>query len=211
MTTLEAVDDVSFSRRVLNGEQPTLVLFTAPDCLPCRLLVHWLPALARELEGRIALLRCAVESSPQTASRYGVVSAPTLLVFDNGELRGTHVGLWPLPSIRDWLHAVLPERRKMLCTRGIQGEGEERVMSQLAVFFGCFFNRAIILRACAVASVVAPVLLLLNHPDLVLAHPLSIVTAKKLAMNFAVPYLVSSYSAARTVAADRATQEGRES
>ena len=77
-------------------------------------------------------------------------------------------------------------------------------MPKLAAFFRCFFDRAIVLRACSVASVVAPVLLVLNHTDLVLSHPLSIATAKKLAMNFAVPYLVSSYSAARTAAAEPA-------
>jgi len=56
------------------------------------------------------------------------------------------------------------------------------------------------LQACRVASVVAPVLLLVNHTDLVLRHPISLATAQKLALNFMVPYLVSSYSAARTAA-----------
>lgn len=84
-------------------------------------------------------------------------------------------------------------------------------MQKVATFFRYFFDRAVVLRACSVAGVVAPVLLLLNHTDLVLAHPLSIATAKKLAMNFVVPYLVSSYSAARTAVADRARQAGRES
>ena len=65
-------------------------------------------------------------------------------------------------------------------------------------FLRSFFSREIALQACRVASVVAPALLLVNHTELVPRHPISFAVAQKLALNFVVPYLVSSYSAART-------------
>jgi hypothetical protein len=57
--------------------------------------------------------------------------------------------------------------------------------------------RETVRRACGVASVVSPLLLLVNHLDLVLTGPLSLEVLRRLAMNFVVPYLVSSYSSAR--------------
>lgn len=61
--------------------------------------------------------------------------------------------------------------------------------------------RQTVRRACGVASVVSPLLLLVNHLDLVLTRPLSLEVLRRLAMNFVVPYLVSSYSSARAALA----------
>lgn len=57
--------------------------------------------------------------------------------------------------------------------------------------------RTTVRRACAVAIVVSPLLLLVNHFELVATRPLSLEVLRRLAMNFAVPYLVSSFSSAR--------------
>jgi hypothetical protein len=65
-------------------------------------------------------------------------------------------------------------------------------------FFSAFFSRPVMLQAVKVASVVGPILLMVNHGEQVLASPLSVETLRKLAMNLTVPYLVSSYSSART-------------
>jgi len=65
-------------------------------------------------------------------------------------------------------------------------------------FVRTFFSRPVALQAIKVASVVGPILLMVNHSEHVLAHPFSLETLQKLAMNMTVPYLVSSYSSART-------------
>jgi hypothetical protein len=72
-------------------------------------------------------------------------------------------------------------------------------------------SREVALRACKVAAVVAPVLLLVNHSDLLMTAPLSWVTLRNLALNFAVPYVVSSYSSAATAAreSERNATDGR--
>jgi hypothetical protein len=71
-------------------------------------------------------------------------------------------------------------------------------MTVSRAFLRSFFSRTIALPACRGASVVAPVLRLVNHTKLALLHPLGFSVGQKLALNFVVPYLVSSYSAART-------------
>lgn len=65
-------------------------------------------------------------------------------------------------------------------------------------FVRTFCSRPVAVQAIKVASVVGPILLVVNHGEQVLAHPLSLETLRKLIMNMAVPYLVSSYSSTRT-------------
>jgi hypothetical protein len=79
-------------------------------------------------------------------------------------------------------------------------------------FVSAILSRRVARQACQVACVVSPVLLLLNHSELLLTQPFSAAVLRKLALNFAVPYLVSSYSAARTAAADamRSARTGTE-
>lgn len=108
---LATVDDRSFHSLVLECRRPTLVLFTAPDCLPCRMMARWLPALAREFDGALDVLCCSVEAGPLTARRYRIDTAPTLVLFNGGVPLATHSGLWPLPAISDWVRALLSDVR----------------------------------------------------------------------------------------------------
>lgn len=77
-------------------------------------------------------------------------------------------------------------------------------MTAVRTFFRHATAPATVRRACGVASVVSPMLLLVNHIDLVLTQPLSPEVLRRLAMNFVVPYLVSSYSSARAALASEA-------
>ena len=104
---LDAVDDASFAERVLGSQLPALVLFSAVACQPCRMIERWLPAVGRELGGRLTIVRCPVEHSPQVIHRYHITSVPTLLLFSAGAPVAEHVGLWPVPAIRDWLQDAL--------------------------------------------------------------------------------------------------------
>ena len=149
----EIVDDRSFPRRVLEPQHATLVLFTARDCLPCNFLARGLPSLASDLKGAIDIIRCPVEASPRTVERYSVARTPTLLLFMGGGLIASRVGPAPLPVIRRWVMDALKSHL------GVETGREAPTRS----FLRHVVSRPIVLRACGVASVVAPVLLLLNR------------------------------------------------
>ncbi len=195
MRGLEAVDDRSFAGRVLNGVRPVLVLFTAPGCHPCELQAGGLSRLAVELAGAVDIACCSVETGRRTASAYHVSQTPTLMLFDDGLPLASHVGLWPLPSIRRWIHATLYEKRGS-CRLPNRHPGSNAGEVARA-FVRKFFSRATRWRARKIAGPVAPLLLLINHTDLVFREPISVAVAQRLALNFLVPYLVASYSAAR--------------
>lgn len=194
----EIVDDRSFFARVLEPGRATLVLFTARDCLSCSILAHRLPALAAELRGAIDVVCCPVEASPRTVQRYTVARTPTLLLVMAGGVLASRIGPAPLPVIRHWVVDALTRHLQAIdCAPGATVSGTTEGRRPTRVLLRHLVSRPTVLRACAVASVVAPVLLLLNHAELLLSSPLSRTVLRKLALNFVVPYLVSSYSSAR--------------
>lgn len=207
LCSLEVVDDRVFQSRVLDNTRPVLVLFTSPTCPPCKILARRLPDLAREFSDEVDIVRCPIEASPRATREYQITQAPTLALFNGGVPIASHVGLWSLPAIRSWVHASLRRASDASHPEGPRTckRGSKMIVSR--VFLHNFFSPATALQACRVASVVAPALLLVNHFDLVLQHPLSFATAQKLALNFVVPYLVSSYSAARTAETKRAAED----
>jgi len=184
----EIVGDRSFSERVLASRRTALVVFGSQGCPLCRFLSSQLPSLASELGPAVDVVSCMVEAGPRTAQRYSVGSIPALFLFSNGGLLASRTGPAPVTEVRRWVMDALAGR---------DGGRERAPDGFAATFFRHLTSRPVVLRACAVASVVSPVLLLLNHTQLVLSDPASWPVLRKLAMNFIVPYLVSSFSSAR--------------
>lgn len=79
------VTDADWDERVLGVGTPVLVDFWAPWCAPCRKLEPALADLARRYAGRLTVASLDVDDQPATASRYGVLSLPTLILFAAGE------------------------------------------------------------------------------------------------------------------------------
>jgi len=89
------VTDASFQREVLESEGPVVVDFWAPWCGPCHAVEPVLNDLEREHEGRVEFVKLNLDENAETASRYAVLSIPTVILFDGGEPRETVVGARP--------------------------------------------------------------------------------------------------------------------
>ncbi|MFB7946290.1 thioredoxin [Kitasatospora phosalacinea] len=92
MGGVRSVTDRDFASEVLAAEGPVLVEFTAEWCPPCRQLAPVLAELAREQEGKLAVVALDVDANPETRIAYGVLSMPTLMVFKGGEPVRSMVG-----------------------------------------------------------------------------------------------------------------------
>ena len=89
------VSDATFEREVLQAETPVVVDFWAPWCGPCRAVEPVLLQLEEEQDGRVKFAKLDIDENLQTDSRYEVLSIPTVMLFEGGELRDTVIGARP--------------------------------------------------------------------------------------------------------------------
>lgn len=78
--------------QVIASEKPVLVDFFADWCGPCKMLAPILEQAAAECEEKADIVKVNVDESGELAARYGVQSIPTLIVFQNGEIKQQAVG-----------------------------------------------------------------------------------------------------------------------
>ena len=83
----------NFEREVLQSEVPVLVDFWATWCGPCRMIAPAVAKIAEKYEGQVKVGKIDVDTQPQLAAQFGIVSIPTVKVFRDGKVAGSLVGL----------------------------------------------------------------------------------------------------------------------
>ena len=101
------VNDSNFDQIVLHAKTPVLVDFWAAWCAPCRMVAPIVEELTGEYEGRVSFAKLDVDQNPRTASQYGIMSIPTLLIFKNGAPVSNIVGFRPKADLKRSLDAAL--------------------------------------------------------------------------------------------------------
>jgi len=86
------VTDASFESDVLQAGRPVVVDFWAPWCGPCRVVSPIIDDLAAQHGERVDFVKLNVDDNPATASRYNVLSIPTVILFESGEPQDTVIG-----------------------------------------------------------------------------------------------------------------------
>jgi thioredoxin 1 len=88
-----SVTDDNFEDNVLNSERPVLVDYWAEWCGPCKMIAPILDEIADEYQGKLTFAKLNIDENPKTPQRYGVRGIPTLMLFKNGEVEATKVGM----------------------------------------------------------------------------------------------------------------------
>lgn len=88
-----SVNESNFEQEVLNSDLPVLVDFWAPWCGPCRLIAPIVEEIAVELEGKAKVVKVNTDENPNLAMKYGIRAIPTIMVFKNGRVVDTKVGV----------------------------------------------------------------------------------------------------------------------
>jgi thioredoxin 1 len=101
------VSDATFEATVVNNPLPAVVDFWAVWCGPCKLIAPHVEALADEYAGRAVVAKLDVDSSRQTAIKYGIQSIPTLLFFKGGKLVDRVIGAVDKKVLKQKLDALL--------------------------------------------------------------------------------------------------------
>lgn len=90
---VKAVKDDTFEQDVINNSKPVLVDFWAEWCGPCRALGPIFNEAAEAHHDKVTFAKINIDENQRTPSKYGVMSIPTLILFKNGQVHATRMGL----------------------------------------------------------------------------------------------------------------------
>ena len=100
------VTDANFQAEVLEADGPVLVDFWAPWCGPCRVIAPHLEELNEEQEN-LRVVKLNVDENPATATRFEIMSIPTLLLFKGGRVERKLIGALPKNRLLQELEPAL--------------------------------------------------------------------------------------------------------
>lgn len=101
------VSDQNFDTEVTRSAIPVLVDFWATWCNPCQMQMPILEEVAKEFEGKVKVAILNVDDNPQTASKYGIMSIPTLIIFNEGNTAKQMIGVQSKETLVEEINKVL--------------------------------------------------------------------------------------------------------
>ena len=102
MTAIKNCNENDFEDEVLKSNLPVIVDFWAEWCGPCKMLTPILEELLDEMKNEINVVKVNLDENQDLAIKYSIRSIPTLLLFKEGNLVDTKVGLLPKSEIVTW-------------------------------------------------------------------------------------------------------------
>jgi thioredoxin 1 len=105
--TVSEVTDNNFQAEVLESDVPVLVDFWAPWCGPCRMVAPVVEEIAKERAGDLKVVKLNTDENQNTAIAYDVMSIPTLILFNHGQVAKKVIGAYPKRKLEAELEPAL--------------------------------------------------------------------------------------------------------
>jgi thioredoxin 1 len=91
----------NFKTEVLDSHIPVLADFWAEWCVPCKMVGPILEQMAEQYEGKIKVVKINVDEEGELASNYNIVSIPTILLFNGGDVVKQQIGAVPKKTLEE--------------------------------------------------------------------------------------------------------------
>jgi len=87
------ITEQNFDSEVLKSDKPVVVDFWAAWCGPCKMLAPILEQVANEYSDKVKIAKCNVDDNPNISANFGIMSIPTILIFNEGKTVNQSIGL----------------------------------------------------------------------------------------------------------------------
>ena len=107
MANVLDLTDSTFEAEVLKSASPVLVDFGATWCGPCKQLAPIVEQLATDWSGKVKVAYVDVDKARETAMRYGIMSVPTVMIFNGGEAKDQVIGFQTKAALEERIKRVI--------------------------------------------------------------------------------------------------------
>lgn len=101
------LNDTNYEEQISKADRPVLVDFWAPWCGPCKAIGPVIEEVAETYKGRAVIAKINVDENQKAASAYGVRSIPTIILFKDGKIFDTVIGLVPKERLEELINKAL--------------------------------------------------------------------------------------------------------
>jgi len=103
MSNVSSISDSTFENEVTESAIPVLVDFWAQWCGPCKSIAPILDELSQKYAGKVKIVKLDVDANPATPPKFGVRGIPTLILFKDGQVKATQVGLLSKTELQSFI------------------------------------------------------------------------------------------------------------
>ena len=106
---VEQIDDGNFQEKVMEYSKntPVLVDFWAEWCGPCKAIAPMLDNIASEMGDKISIKKINIDENPQSPANFSIRSIPTMILFKDGSIVDTKIGLGSEADLKNWISSKI--------------------------------------------------------------------------------------------------------